>query len=85
MNNLFAACVSCNCSKQDGSTRAARAANGKRCAPLREEKHSEQVTRNTLFGGALGALGGALLLGPGGLWLGLFIGGLTGNGLEVDK
>jgi hypothetical protein len=85
MNNLFAACITCNCSKQHGSTRAARATYGKKCAPLPMDKYSSKVAENTVLGGLAGALGGALMLGPAGFWLGLFIGGLAGNGAEVDK
>lgn len=52
LNNLYAACISCNRSKGNASTKAARALNGFKCAPLpRRKKHD-----NAIAGAGLGAL-----------------------------
>lgn len=85
LNNLFVACVTCNCSKRDGSNRGARAFNGKQRSPLSPREHSKAVTDNTLLGGFAGALGGAWLLGPFGFWAGMLIGAAMGNGVRVDS
>ena len=52
LNNLYAACISCNRSKGNGTTASARGANGYRTAPLSEELKNG----NTWAGGAVGAL-----------------------------
>ncbi len=83
LNNLFAACVGCNCGKRDGSNRVARTLNGKKRSPLSHKEYSNAVAENTLAGGCVGALGGALLLGPFGFWAGMLIGGLLGNDTTV--
>ena len=51
-NNLYAACISCNRSKGNGTTASAREANGYRTAPLSEKKKNE----NAWAGGAVGTL-----------------------------
>ena len=59
LNNLYAACISCNRSKGKTSTRAARSKNGFKAAPYSNAKK----TRNAWLGaGALGGL--AWLLVP---------------------
>jgi 5-methylcytosine-specific restriction endonuclease McrA len=62
MNNLFPACISCNRSKRDGSTRSARAHFDKRRAPLSRAKREQAKADNALGYGilflALGAFGG---------------------------
>jgi hypothetical protein len=57
LNNLYAACVSCNRGKQDGLTRTARAAYGRTRAPVSRDKVKEKRGENALVGGTLGALG----------------------------
>ena len=58
-NNLYPACVSCNRSKNNGSTRAARAKNGFKAAPHSRKKK----IRNAATGaGILGTV--ALILAP---------------------
>jgi 5-methylcytosine-specific restriction endonuclease McrA len=52
LNNLYAACIRCNRSKGNATTRMARAEHGYRKAPLSKE----QRARNTWAGGAIGAL-----------------------------
>ncbi|PUB84847.1 MAG: endonuclease [gamma proteobacterium symbiont of Ctena orbiculata] len=52
MNNLYAACVSCNRSKGNGTTASARAPNGYRRAPLSKQKKNQ----NALKWGAAGSL-----------------------------
>ncbi len=51
LNNLYAACLSCNRSKGDGATRAARAVCGRTRAPLSNAKRSENRFWNALKGG----------------------------------
>jgi hypothetical protein len=63
-NNLFAACTSCNRSKQDSSTRTSRRANGVRRAPLSREKRTEARQANMLGTGSLAACLGGLIGGP---------------------
>lgn len=63
-NNLFAACTSCNRSKQHGSTRSRRRSNGVRRAPLSQEKRNEARQTNMLGGGSIGACIGGAIGGP---------------------
>ncbi|MEW8252565.1 MAG: HNH endonuclease [Candidatus Thiodiazotropha endolucinida] len=43
LNNLYAACISCNRSKGNGTTASARGANGYRTAPLSKQQRSLQT------------------------------------------
>lgn len=56
LNNLYAACISCNRSKQHGSTRSARDRYGRTCAPLSLEKRRTARVENAILGGAAGLL-----------------------------
>ncbi|WP_051258320.1 HNH endonuclease [Teredinibacter turnerae] len=52
-NNLYAACISCNRSKNNGSTRAARAKNGFKAAPYSQKKKvRNSATGAGIFGAA---------------------------------
>lgn len=57
-NNLFAACISCNRSKGDSSSRTARRQHGFQCAPYSARKRK----RNAALGAGIGSL--ALFLVP---------------------
>lgn len=59
MNNLYAACIDCNRSKQARSTRNCRAQNGRSRAPLNRAARATARTQNTLAGVGLGLLAGA--------------------------
>lgn len=59
MNNLYAACIDCNRSKQARSTRNCRAQNGRSRAPLNRAARATARTQNTLAGAGLGLLVGA--------------------------
>ena len=59
MNNLHAACIACNRSKQARSTRNCRAQNGRSCAPLNRAARATARTENDLAGAGLGLLVGA--------------------------
>ena len=52
LNNLYAACISCNRSKGNGTTASARSGNGYRTAPLSKQKKQQ----NALKGGIAGSL-----------------------------
>ena len=52
LNNLYAACISCNRSKGNGTTASARGGNGYRTAALSEKRKNG----NAWTGGAVGAL-----------------------------
>jgi 5-methylcytosine-specific restriction endonuclease McrA len=52
LNNLYAACISCNRSKGNATTASAREQNGYRCAPLSKDKRN----KNAVVGGAVGVL-----------------------------
>lgn len=84
LNNLFPACVSCNRSKQHGSSRDMRAVNGITGVPLSEAQLANARSENAFGGGLLGA-GVGLLLGGGPLILGLgLIGALVGAAKDPD-
>ena len=73
MNNLYAACIECNRSKQARSTRSCRADNGRSRAPLNRGARRSAKVQSALVGGGLGALLGSLF-GP----LGTIVGGSLG-------
>ncbi|MGB0712304.1 MAG: HNH endonuclease [Gammaproteobacteria bacterium] len=69
-NNLFAACIPCNRSKQDQSTYAVRSRNGVKGAPRSRKKRESDQLKAGLGGAASGALLGFRVAGP--------VGGLVG-------
>jgi 5-methylcytosine-specific restriction endonuclease McrA len=73
MNNLFAACISCNRAKGTSSTASTRAIHGKKKAPLSTTRRKTVKTENAILGGSLGALLGI----PAGI-VGIALGALTG-------
>ncbi|MDF1822285.1 MAG: HNH endonuclease [Alcanivoracaceae bacterium] len=83
LNNLYAACISCNRSKKHSSTRTARAQNGRTRAPLSAEKRQKAVRGNTLVGALVGLLGGAVL-GPAAAVAGAGIGAAVGKAIDPD-
>jgi 5-methylcytosine-specific restriction endonuclease McrA len=83
-NNLRAACTPCNRSKQDGSTRTARARHGQTRAPNSRAKRAEKKVANTWIGAGLGGAAG-LIFGPVGALGGAIIGALVGNSVDVPK
>jgi 5-methylcytosine-specific restriction endonuclease McrA len=82
-NNLFAACVSCNTSKRDGSTKSARSKHGKSRAPYSPRRKAEVRGENVLAGAAAGAASGALVGGPPGAVIGGLLGALCGGSRRV--
>jgi len=83
LNNLYAACITCNREKRDGSTRAARGRNGRTRAPLSRSKRAEQRATNTAVGAGLGALVGGILFGPPGALIGAGVGAAAGKEAKV--
>ena len=83
MNNLFAACISCNLSKGTVSTKTARRWVGKTKAPLSREKRAIAKKDNAIGGSVLGAGAGGAIAGP----VGALIGGVLGAiiGYDPDK
>ncbi|MDX9973787.1 MAG: HNH endonuclease signature motif containing protein [FCB group bacterium] len=83
LNNLYPACIPCNRSKRDSSTKKARGKHGHRAAPLSKEKK----TGNAWLGGFGGAIAGRILfasLGPLGIAAGAVVGAVIGNDYEPD-
>ena len=74
LNNLFAACISCNRQKRDASTSSARRASGQTRAPYSLERKERIRNGNTATGAVSGAIAGATVAGP----LGAVIGGVAG-------
>ncbi len=65
LNNLYAACISCNRSKNNNSTRSARAKYGRSSAPLSKGKRKVEKQSNSAIGGIIGGLIGSLAGPPG--------------------
>jgi len=86
LNNLYAACISCNRSKGVRSTRAARAREGFSRAPLSREKRQTAKRENAFIGGALTLFGAAALgaTGPG-LVVVAALGAMFGHSVNPDK
>jgi hypothetical protein len=80
LQNLFAACISCNRSKGKGTTKAARAANGKTKAPLHVAKRRQEKMKNAAAGAVVGAGVGAVF-GP----LGALVFGALGAKIGHDQ
>jgi 5-methylcytosine-specific restriction endonuclease McrA len=80
LNNLYAACISCNRSKGSNSTSKARAKNGYKKAPLPREKKVD----NAITGGAIGSLA-FLLVPPQFKLLAMVVGTLTGAKIGYDS
>lgn len=84
MNNLFAACTSCNTSKSDKSTLSARRKNGNTRAPLSKAKKENLRTSNTITGMVVGGAIGSII-GPAGALIGSMIGGAIGENNSPKK
>ncbi len=85
LNNLYAACISCNRSKGAASTRVVREYHGRTRAPLalaaKERSREDNAVKGALLGGAGAALLGAS--GPVGLLV-TAAGALIGHRMEPD-
>ena len=84
LNNLYASCISCNRSKNNKSTRSARAQYGRTKAPLSKEKRTEVRKNNSITGGVLGGIIGSVA-GPIGTALGASIGAKFGYDKDSDE
>ncbi len=73
MNNLFPACIGCNCQKGKMTTRTARRWNGKVRAPMASGKRQQTKFGNGVAGALVGGVAGAAF-GP----LGVVFGAVTG-------
>jgi 5-methylcytosine-specific restriction endonuclease McrA len=78
LNNLYAAHVSCNRSKRDASTRAARRNHGHTRAPYSKEAKQSMKSDNAVVGTIIGGTVG-LLFGPLGMVIGAGIGAALGS------
>lgn len=84
-NNRYAACIYCNRSKCNHSTRSIRARNGFRRAPLSVTKRQEVKSENAFVGGVIGALIGRVAVGPNGIIIGAIIGAAFGYEQNPDQ
>ncbi|MDR2675532.1 MAG: HNH endonuclease [Opitutaceae bacterium] len=84
-NNLRPACIFCNRSKQDRSTRTTRTQNGVTRAPHSKEKKKRIRKGNMLKGAAVGGLAGAWLGGPIGIAVGVTTGAILGHSIKPEK
>jgi 5-methylcytosine-specific restriction endonuclease McrA len=83
LNNLYAACITCNRSKGTRRTRSVRAEWGYTRAPLSVRKKEELLQENILTGGLLGCIVGQVVDGRNQL-TGALIGILAGIALSPE-
>ena len=84
-NNLYPACISCNRSKRDGSTRAHRARYGRTAAPYGRAKRETLRQRNaTISATVVGYAAHKAGLSPFQTVLVALIGGYAGHEIEPD-
>lgn len=84
LGNLYPACIPCNRSKGKGSTRAARAQQGQRRAPLSVEKRQVARIKNSIAGAVMGGLVGSIF-GRKTALLGAGVGARIGYKRNPDK
>ena len=85
LNNLYAACISCNRAKGAKTTRSSRASNGISRAPYSKSKKAAINRTNTIGGGLIGLGCTALMTSnPVGLAVGVVTGALLGNSLDPE-
>ncbi|MBX3165094.1 MAG: HNH endonuclease [Bacteroidetes bacterium] len=84
MNNLFAACISCNIQKGTKRTKTTRAQYGNTRAPFSKAKKQKIKNGNTAVGGVIGGLIGSVF-GPVGAVVGAGVGAAIGNGSSPKK
>jgi 5-methylcytosine-specific restriction endonuclease McrA len=80
LNNLYAAHIICNRSKNNKSTKSARLRFGRTRAPLSKEKRKEEKRNNAFLGGVIGGIIGKVA----GL-RGVIIGATIGAKIGFDK
>jgi hypothetical protein len=85
LNNLFAACVSCNHEKSNKTTRTARGWNGKNSAPLNQEKRKQAKFENGFAAAILGSIAGVAIAGPIGAVVGAVTGACVGSSQNPDR
>lgn len=85
MNNLFPACIQCNCDKSDVTTRTARKWNAKTCAPLSPEKRKQAKFESGVAAAIAGGLAGVAVAGPVGALLGAVTGACIGSPQNPDR
>lgn len=83
MNNLLAACISCNRSKGESTSRTARARNGRSRAPYSTAKISEIKAGHAVSGAALAGVA-TLFFAPELFLVAAIAGALVGYEIDVD-
>lgn len=81
-HNLLPACISCNRSKQHGSTRAARSTYGYTSRPKSRAQRQDALVGRAIAGGVSFAAVGATLAGPPGAFLGVLLGLVVGSSIN---
>lgn len=84
LNNLFAACITCNRHKGTVTTKTARSWHGTKKAPLSVERRKKASVTNATAGAILGGLVGSVM-GPLGTAAGAYIGAKFGHKQNPDK
>jgi len=84
LNNLFAACIACNRSKQVSTSRSQRQLNGFTRAPLSKAKLDEARQSNAGKGAIVGGLLG-LLAGPGTALVAAGLGAWIGSSVDPEE
>lgn len=85
LNNLYAACISCNLDKGTYCVRTARSRNGFTKAPLSKLKKEQVRQRNAVSGGAIGLLVGAAAGGPVGAAFLAILGAAVGHSINPEN
>ncbi len=82
-NNLFAACISCNRSKRDSTSRSARAHHGRSRAPYSSAQIKKVRTGNAISGGVIAGIA-TLIFVPELFLVGAIAGALVGYEINVE-
>jgi 5-methylcytosine-specific restriction endonuclease McrA len=85
LNNLLAACATCNRDKSSVTTKTARSWNGKARAPLSPAKRRQAKAANGLLAAICMGLVGFATAGPIGAAIGALAGGRLGSSQNPDK